>query len=122
MKSSFACRQCDGRRPSCSQCTTRDGPCVYDMTDDQRRLTHLRDNVEQLQEKSSSLEALLAALQAANDHEAMEIYRRIRHGGDLHTLAAQVQAGRLLSGMGSIGGTPPRITAKQSELPKGMFS
>ena len=91
------------------------------MTDDQRRLTHLRDNVEQLQEKSSSLEGLLAALQNANDQEAIEIYRRIRHGGDLHTLAAQVQAGRLLSGVGGLRGAPPGVTARQNDQPRGMY-
>ncbi|KAI9729058.1 MAG: hypothetical protein M1828_000143 [Chrysothrix sp. TS-e1954] len=70
------------------------------MTDDQRKLTRLRDNVEQLQEKSVVLEALLHTVQSANAEESAEVFRRLRSGTDLHVVAEQVQAGRLLSGVG----------------------
>lgn len=70
------------------------------MTDDQRKLTYLRDNVEQLQEKSSTMESLLHTIQAANEEEASEIYRRLRSGTDVQIVADQIQAGRLLSGVG----------------------
>ena len=72
------------------------------MTDEQRKLTYLRENVEQLQEKSSSLESLFHNIQSSNEQEAAEIFRRIRVGGDVQTLAEQVQAGRLLSGVGNV--------------------
>ena len=70
------------------------------MTDDQRKLTYLRDNVEQLRERSNSLQSLLHTIQAANDQEAAEIYRRIRSGTDIHLVAEQVQAGKMLSVVG----------------------
>ena len=70
------------------------------MTDDQRKLTRLRDNVEQLQEKSVVLEALLHTVQTASNEESAEVFRRLRSGTDLHVVAEQVQAGRLLSGVG----------------------
>lgn len=69
------------------------------MTDDQRKLTYLRDNVEQLQEKSSALESLLHTIQNANEDEASEVFRRLRSGTDVQMVADQVQAGRLLSGV-----------------------
>lgn len=69
------------------------------MTDDQRKLTYLRDNVEQLQEKSSALESLLHTIQHANEDEASEVFRRLRSGTDIQMVADQVQAGRLLSGV-----------------------
>ncbi|KAB8337010.1 hypothetical protein FH972_021314 [Carpinus fangiana] len=92
--------KCDGKRPSCGQCASRDSQCQYDMTDDQRKLTYLRDNVEHLQEKSSVLEGLLFTVQTANEEEAVEIFRRLRSGTDVQHVAEQVQAGRLLSGVG----------------------
>jgi len=69
------------------------------MTDDQRKLTYLRDNVEQLQEKSSALESLLHTIQHASEDEASEVFRRLRSGTDVQMVADQVQAGRLLSGV-----------------------
>ena len=36
--------KCDGQRPQCSQCKARDGTqCHYDMNEEQRRLTYLRE-------------------------------------------------------------------------------
>lgn len=70
------------------------------MTDDQRKLTYLRDNVEQLQDKVNSLEGLLNTVQTANEEEALEILRRIRLGSDVQVVAEQIHAGRLLSGVG----------------------
>ena len=81
------------------------------MTDDQRKLTYLRDNVEQLQEKSSTLENLLNILQSASEAEAAEVFRRLRAGNDLQVVAEQVQAGRLLSGVGLGGPGPMRPEA-----------
>lgn len=91
------------------------------MTDDQRKLTYLRDNVEQLQEKSSSLESLLHTVQSATEPEAAEIFRRVRRGGDLQTLAEQVQAGQLLSGVGNFGQNNAGFPRVHSDHSNGMF-
>ncbi|KAL9092482.1 MAG: hypothetical protein Q9159_000829 [Coniocarpon cinnabarinum] len=98
--------KCDGHRPSCTQCSSRNGPCSYDMTDDQRKLTYLRDSVEQLQTDKTLLEQLFQTVQVASQEEAIEVFRRLRSGGDLHQVAEEIQAGTLLSGVG--GGTPAR--------------
>ena len=71
------------------------------MTDEQRKLTYLRDNVEQLQERSNSLQSLLHTVHTASDEEAAEVFRRLRSGTDVQVVAEEVQAGQLLSGVGS---------------------
>ena len=70
------------------------------MSDDQRKLTYLRDNVEQLTARTQSLQSLLYTVQNASDGEAAEIFRRLRSGQDIHVVAEQVQAGQLLFGVG----------------------
>ncbi|KAK5201702.1 hypothetical protein LTR16_001762 [Cryomyces antarcticus] len=67
------------------------------MTDEQRRLTFLRDNVEHLEEEKNTLESLLYTVQTASEEDAAEIFRRLRSGGDVTAVAQQVLAGRLLS-------------------------
>jgi hypothetical protein len=89
--------KCDGRRPTCSQCASRDGACAYDMSEEQRRLTFLRENVEQLAEEKATLEAVLWNLKATSESEATEILRRIRSGQDYGSLVQQLQASRSLA-------------------------
>ncbi|KAF2435240.1 hypothetical protein EJ08DRAFT_581095 [Tothia fuscella] len=89
--------KCDGKRPICSQCQARDGRCFYDMNEEQRRLTYLRENVEQLSDQKSSLESLIQNLRVGTEEEAMEILRRLRGGTDPQSLAEHVQAGRYLA-------------------------
>jgi hypothetical protein len=89
--------KCDGRRPTCSQCQTRDSPCQYDMNEEQRRLTFLRENVETLAEEKNFLEAFLWHLKTSNEDESSEILRRLRAGADPQSLLQQVQASRSLT-------------------------
>lgn len=67
------------------------------MTDEQRRLTYLRENVEHLEREKSELESLLLTLQRASESDVAEVMRALRMGNDLHTIARDVHAGRLLS-------------------------
>jgi hypothetical protein len=89
--------KCDGRRPICSQCASRESACSYDMNEEQRRLTFLRENVEQLAEEKANLEAVLWNLKSTSDLEATEILRRIRNGQQYGALVRQIQASRLLT-------------------------
>jgi len=71
------------------------------MTDDQRKLTYLRDRVEQLSNKSEALTSLLNTVQTSSEAEAAEIFRRIRQPGtDIQYVAEQIQAGQQLFGIG----------------------
>jgi hypothetical protein len=89
--------KCDGKRPVCSQCQARDGHCHYDMNEEQRRLTYLRENVEHLVEEKTTLESLIYNLQIGSEAESFEILRRLRRGSDTQSLAQHVQASRSLS-------------------------
>ncbi|TLD39586.1 hypothetical protein E2P81_ATG00573 [Venturia nashicola] len=89
--------KCDGKRPTCSQCLARDGQCHYDMSEEQRRLTYLRENVEHLAEEKQTLQSLIHNLRIGTEEDSMEILRRLRSGTDPHILAQHVQAGRSLA-------------------------
>ena len=88
------------------------------MTDDQRKLTYLRDSVEQLQTDKSLLEQLLNTIQTASNEESAEVYRRLRSGGDLQLVAEEIQAGRLLSGVGGGGGAISRHSSADERAGK----
>lgn len=89
--------KCDGKRPECTQCQSREGQCHYDMSEDQRRLTFLRENVEHLAEEKNALEALLWNLGNSSEEESAEILRRLRSGTDPYQLTQHIQAGRSLA-------------------------
>jgi hypothetical protein len=64
------------------------------MTDEQRRLTFLRDNVEQLAEEKSALESLIWSIQTGSQENALDIRGRLRAGEELAALAHETQAAR----------------------------
>lgn len=67
------------------------------MSEEQRRLTYLRENVEHLAEEKSTLESLIWNLRIGTEEDSIEILRRLRGGTDPHTLSQHVQAGRSLA-------------------------
>ncbi|KAF2499221.1 hypothetical protein BU16DRAFT_263766 [Lophium mytilinum] len=89
--------KCDGKRPLCSQCIAREGACLYDMTDEQRRLTFLRDNVEHLEEEKSALETLANVLKTSSEEEVTEIINQLRNTPDVHTVAQSLRGRRSFS-------------------------
>jgi hypothetical protein len=68
------------------------------MTDDQRRLTFLRDNVEHLAEEKSALESLLSRIQTGSEQDVLEIRRRLQAGEDMHILASETHSTRHAEG------------------------
>jgi hypothetical protein len=61
------------------------------MTDEQRRLTFLRDNVEHLQEEKSALETLANALKTSSEDEVTNIINQLRSGPDVHSVALSLR-------------------------------
>lgn len=86
------------------------------MTDEQRRLTFLRDNVEHLAEEKGTLESLIWTLQTASDEDAGEVMRRLRTGADVYSLAQQVHAGRLLADVRGETSSPATSSSCQYHL------
>ncbi|KAF2405322.1 hypothetical protein EJ06DRAFT_525848 [Trichodelitschia bisporula] len=89
--------KCDGRRPICSQCQGRSGTCHYDMSEEHRRLTFLRENVEHLAVEKNTLESLISSLRSDSVEEALEVLRRLRSGAEPYVLAQQIQASQSLA-------------------------
>ena len=64
------------------------------MTDEQRRLTYLRENVEQLEDEKASLERLLFYLQTTDEVSAVDILKQLRSGQNIYTVAQEVVRNR----------------------------
>ncbi|KAF2098612.1 hypothetical protein NA57DRAFT_56266 [Rhizodiscina lignyota] len=106
--SKIACRscrrrktKCNSQRPTCSNCAGRAEHCIYDYDESDRSLTFLRENVENLAEERTALESMLRTLQTDSEDAASEIFRRLRTGTDLYTLAHQVHASKALTEVGA---------------------
>ena len=65
------------------------------MTDDQRKLTYLRDHSDKLEQQQSTLEALINLLQTASDDDAQQVLGRIRAGESAQMLADDLGEGKL---------------------------
>jgi ATPase subunit of ABC transporter with duplicated ATPase domains len=76
------------------------------MTDEQRRLTFLRDNVEHLEEEKGALENLAYTLQNGTEEQVTEILNRLRSHEDIHQVAQSLSGGRFSAerGEGSVSG------------------
>lgn len=92
------------------------------MSEEQRRLTYLRENVEHLAEEKSTLESLIWNLRIGTEEDSIEILRRLRAGTDPHTLAQHVQAGRSLAQVKADGLPDPTRGCESSlKYPNGCF-
>ena len=68
------------------------------MTDEQRRLTYLRECVEQLEEDKTNLEKLLYSIQRADEATALKILYQLRSGSDIYHIAREVDAKSIREG------------------------
>jgi hypothetical protein len=89
---SLTSHQCDGVRPICQECLSRDSPCQYTETE-----TVL------LKRKHEDLEALLQMLKTYPEEEAHHLLARIRTGIDPGVLVEQVRHSSLLMSLASRG-------------------
>lgn len=84
-----ACRtrktKCDGKRPQCSECVTRDSCCRYTETES-----------TQTKRRHADLEELFGLLRTLPEEDAFELLARIRAGSDVHSLLESIHHGNLL--------------------------
>lgn len=78
-------RQCDGKRPQCSECVTRDSCCRYTETES-----------TQTKRRHADLEELFGLLRTLPEEDAFELLARIRAGSDVHSLLESIHHGNLL--------------------------
>ncbi|KAL6706465.1 hypothetical protein ACN47E_005404 [Coniothyrium glycines] len=84
-----ACRarktKCDGGRPKCSECTSRESDCQY-----------LETETTQTKRRHADLEDLFELLKTLPDEDALDLLSKIRSGVDIGDLVLMVQHGSLL--------------------------
>ncbi|KAF1946113.1 hypothetical protein EJ02DRAFT_299510, partial [Clathrospora elynae] len=76
---------CNGERPKCSECTSRDSGCEYTETE-----------TTQTKRKHVDLEELFELLKSLPDDDASELLWRIRAGVDPRDIVETVHHGNML--------------------------
>ncbi|KAF2844246.1 hypothetical protein T440DRAFT_484321 [Plenodomus tracheiphilus IPT5] len=66
--------QCDGVRPGCGSCQTKNLHCVYGLTEDQRSTTQLRAHIRRLDEEVNGLRSIAPLLARASDQTAAALW------------------------------------------------
>jgi hypothetical protein len=97
--------QCDGVRPRCSSCATRDTDCRYGETEARQ----IRRRYEDLKGKRTAHEELFDMLSTMPEHDAADVFRRIRSGANAEALVRHVQEGSLVLGLSLAPRARPRF-------------
>jgi len=88
----LTCWQCDGAKPRCGACISRDTECRYGETEARQ----IRRRYQQLKEKRTAHEDLYEMLQVMPEGDAADVFRRIRGGAKAAGIVRHVQEGSLL--------------------------
>ncbi|KAK4552575.1 hypothetical protein LTR86_010219 [Recurvomyces mirabilis] len=80
-------------RPSCARCMTLHTDCAYEAEEGESRWSALRRRNQILETERAESRELMHYLQTRPEHEAQDIFQRIRSGGyeDLSSLLRQVR-------------------------------
>jgi hypothetical protein len=78
--------KCDGKRPTCSRCQAQHYCCEYDIDEDYRRLTYLRNLVKGLQEEKKVTDAFVHRVQHGTERESIAAMHQIRNGMDMKSV------------------------------------
>ncbi|KAI1532215.1 C6 transcription factor [Pyrenophora tritici-repentis] len=84
--------KCNGERPKCSQCATKDMPCVYTETESRQ----VKREYEEMRGKRSAHEKLFDMLRTMSETDSADVLRRIRAGGNVQDILNQINDGNLL--------------------------
>jgi len=76
--------QCDGARPTCRGCTSKQSHCVYEADPDATPIIALRRKYDQLKLETDGKNQLLNDLRNKPEPESFQLLRRIRSDADLH--------------------------------------
>jgi len=84
--------QCNGVRPTCGACLKRLIDCQYVETESRQA----RRKYEDLRNRRSAHEELMSFMKTLPEQDALELFRRIRAGGDLQAILNRYKDGDLL--------------------------
>ncbi|KAK7547897.1 hypothetical protein IWX91DRAFT_406975 [Phyllosticta citricarpa] len=86
-----ACRhrksKCDGGRPQCQQCKSKDTECIYDTPPNETRTGALKARNEELQQEVASMKKVLDMLRSRPTMEAEDLLKRLRAGDNFQSLS-----------------------------------
>ncbi|KAK0654531.1 hypothetical protein QBC41DRAFT_57716 [Cercophora samala] len=100
--------RCDGARPRCGGCASKDKPCGYEGEEGQSRQAAKQARLE-------ALEKLMSALQYKSSEEAGELLQRIRTGDDPAVVLSGTESGGESQ-------SPPPVSASVTESVSGSGS
>jgi hypothetical protein len=92
--------QCDGARPVCIRCSSKDRVCVYTTAASEtrgaalkRKHGELEQEVTRLRSANSSFNELLGLIRSRDSHDAAAIFHRLRAGADPEAIVRSVRDG-----------------------------
>lgn len=85
--------QCNGERPRCSVCRDRQTECEFDTNVTETHTQALKRKFVELQNQKTTFEQLFEVLQTRPEQDAVQIFKRIRGGADIHTVLRYVNYG-----------------------------
>ncbi|KAI0390706.1 hypothetical protein F5Y17DRAFT_471455 [Xylariaceae sp. FL0594] len=88
--------KCDGQRPSCTPCRTRNLPCEYKDSLDATTRADLQRRYAELERRYQELLELYGMLRSRPEPEAHVILQRLRRSTDIHSTIAFIKEGDLL--------------------------
>ena len=86
-------KQCDGSKPKCTACVTRETECRHGETESRQ----FKRRYQQLKEKRTAQEELFDMLQNLPERDAAGIFRRIRAGANAEALVKHIQEGNMVA-------------------------
>lgn len=89
--------KCDSRRPTCRSCEARSVYCAYDSMESERSTIAMRNQIRSLTDERDTLSSVLLCLQSDAEDAATEVFRRLRTGESMNSLAQEVFAARALA-------------------------
>ncbi|KAA8615376.1 Zn-clus multi-domain protein [Pyrenophora tritici-repentis] len=107
--------KCDGVRPKCNTCQSKNLTCVYDVAEDGKTTTQLRAHVRRLAKELEDMKSIVSLLAMAPDRvSAASWASELERNGFAHHSAEDIKKALSVSGVPASGGT--RLTGNQESL------
>lgn len=93
--------QCDGVRPKCNTCQTKNLCCVYDVAEDGKTTTQLRAHVRRLAKELDDMKSIVSLLALAADRNSAATWAsELEKNGFAHHSAEEVKRALQVSSSG----------------------
>lgn len=84
--------QCDGVRPKCNTCQTKNLACIYDVAEDGKTTTQLRAHVRRLAKELDDMKSIVSLLALAPDRNSAATWAsELEKNGFAHHSAEEIK-------------------------------